>query len=281
MFNIREYQQQQQSIQQVEQAQNVATLEKREQATQTVLEIALKNEVNKIRTLPSLAERAKYKRENFLPKWLSFCDDYFAKGERYQNDVLGYCILYLLDVEQIERALDLAEKAIKDGQAMPEGFSRTIEAVVADEVMKWSEKTQAKREAIEPYFSRTLNLILKDWTVHEFVVAKWLKFTAKRLLMVDGKTHPASINEPERLHLAIQLAHFAHELNNKVGVMSLIERIQMRLKALELLGLSTTPSGGQAATIADIDIPRLSKLLCRQPLSLSDVMELKNVDRTR
>lgn len=279
MFNIREYQQQQQAVQAIEKAPNV-TLEKQESATQTVLEIALKNEVNKIRSLPSLSERAKYKRENFLPKWLSFCDEYFAKGERYQNDVLGYCILYLLDVEQIEKALDLAEKAIKDGQAMPDGFSRTIEAVVADEVMKWCERIQAKREAIEPYFSRTLKLILQDWTIHEFVVAKWLKFTAKRLLMANGRTHPASINEPERLHLAIQLANFAYELNHKVGVMNLIERSLMRLKALELLGLSTTPSGGQAATIADIDISRLSKLLCRQPLSLSDVMELNDVNWT-
>lgn len=281
MFNIREYQQQQRAVQAIESGQPVemnGNFTKNTDSSQTVIEIALKNEINKIRSFSTLAERAEYKRNSFLPKWLPFCDDYFAQNEHYQNDVIGYCLIYLFDIDEIEKALSLAEKAIANGQAMPEGFNRTISAVVADSVYSWAEKEHGAGRAIEPYFSQTLGKLCKEsWKVHEFVLAKWFKFTARLLLSTNGKTHPASINEPERLLIARALCAIAFDLNSKVGVISLIERITMRINALEEYGISFNfeplQRGEPTASLSKIEFSRIAELLASPPLSLEEVLK--------
>ena len=90
-----------------------------------VLEIALQNDVNAVRAFPTRAEKLDYKRNRFLPKWLPFVNEYLDKGAIYQNDYLVYCIVYLFDIADFDRALSLAEKAIEQNQSMPQGWQTT------------------------------------------------------------------------------------------------------------------------------------------------------------
>ena len=96
-----------------------------------VLEIALQNDVNAVRAFPTRAEKLDYKRNRFLPKWLPFVNEYLDKGAIYQNDYLVYCIVYLFDIADFDRALSLAEKAIEQNQAMPQGWQTTLPNFVA------------------------------------------------------------------------------------------------------------------------------------------------------
>lgn len=280
MFNVREYQEQQRAVAAIESGQAVDFTQNSANSTptQTVLEIALQNDVNKIRTLPTLAERTSYKREVFLPKWQPYVESYFNEGERYQNPVIGYCVIYLFDVGDIEQALTLAERAIKDGQAMPNGFNRTIPQFLADSVYRWAEVEQSAGRAIEPYFSQTLRKLCTEYKIHEFVLAKWLKFTAQQLLKNHaGKVHSASVDDPKRLTLARDLCRMAFELNSRVGVISLIERILMRLNALAEMGVSipTDPHqrGEPAPSLSQIPFDEIARLLSTPPLTLKQILE--------
>ncbi|WGE32546.1 terminase endonuclease subunit [Actinobacillus genomosp. 2] len=203
----------------------------------SVLQIALKNDVNKIRALPTLEMRAEEKRSKFLPHWLPFVEDYFKKGEIYQNDIVGYCIVYLFDVGNFDSALSLAEKAIKQGQSLPDGFASTLPHFVADQIYKWTDKTATAGQSVEPYFTQTLQNVAMSWQLHEMVTAKWFKLAAALLLRNElGRVHAASVSDPMRLILAIQLCVRAFQLHHKVGVKNMVERCVMRLNALQQTG---------------------------------------------
>lgn len=285
MFNVREYQQRSRAVQQLEQASEIGGNSATPLNTnQTVLQIALKNDVQKIRSIATLDKRAEYKRNVFIPKWQPHIEDYFLNGEHYQNDVIGYQLIYLFDVLEIEQALTLADKALADGQAMPEDFKRNIPTVVMDSVFKWAETEIATDRAIEPYFSQTLKKAVENqWAVHEFLMAKWLKFAASRLLTVKDKVHAASISEPQRLKMARTLCEIAYDLNHKVGVLSLIERIMMRCNALDEMGVHTgnEPThkrGEPMESLAKFDFAQLADLLAKPPLSLTEVLEQCSTD---
>lgn len=51
--------------------------------------IAARNDIARMRELPTLGDRAVFKREKFLPQYLPFVEQYFDKGEVYQNDLIG------------------------------------------------------------------------------------------------------------------------------------------------------------------------------------------------
>ncbi|MFY1028143.1 terminase endonuclease subunit [Actinobacillus seminis] len=237
----------------------------------SVLEIALKNDVNVIRALPTLELRAEMKRDKFLPHWLPFVDEYFTKGVNYQNDIVGYCIVYLFDVGDFERALSLADKAIAQGQSLPERFNSTLPHFVADQVYKWAEKQAGVGLSVEPYFTQTFKNVAKVWQLHEIVVAKWLKLAAALLLRTkDGQVQASGIDDPEKIILAINLCNRAYQLNYKAGVKTLIERSLMRLNALEQAGIyhpnEFSPVVGLSLEPVQIDVEAVVRKLCADPL---------------
>lgn len=200
------------------------------------LEIALRNDIGIIRAIPTLEQRQEHKRNHFLPKWLPFVDAYLAKGKVYQNAYFIYCIIYLLDIGDFDKALNLADKAIAQNQPMPEGFKSNLPTFIANQMFSWADKTNAKGESVEPYFSMLFEKVASQWQLHELLTANWYKFTAKLLLQgKDGETNAANIDDPERIIQAITLATKAWQLNPKAGVKSLIERCFMRLNALKKL----------------------------------------------
>lgn len=246
--------------------------------SQQIIDLALRNEIEKIRAMPTFADRNQYKRDHFLKKWLPFVEQHFEKGATYQNDVIGYCLIYLFDVGQYSQALSLADRAIANGQRLPERFKSTIPTFVADQIFQWTEKTSAIGQSVEPYFSQVLDKVATQWQLHEIITAKWLKQAAMLLIRnADGKAHAASYNEPERLWLAIQLCRRAYQLNHKAGIKNIVERCTMRLSKLAELGLEMPFEPSQVAGLSpnptEIDIKRVIALLNAQPLSLKEVME--------
>ncbi|MFA9499909.1 phage terminase small subunit [Mannheimia sp. E30BD] len=245
--------------------------------TQTILEISLQNEINKIRSLPSLELRAEYKRDIFLPKWLPYAEDYFNKGVKYQNNVVGYCVIYLFDVGDLTQGINLALKAIADGQKLPQHVKRTIPAFVADQIFDWTEHKIRTGNSVQPFFNQIFQNVATEWQLMEIISAKWFKLAAQLLILSDGKAHAAKFDDPERLMLALDLLKHAYTLNHKVQVMSLIERCEMRLKRLHQLGVNlelhkTPPKAGIINPKLPINIERVLELLLAPPLSLDEVL---------
>lgn len=251
----------------------LATAVRTQGANYDVLHIALINDVNKVRAFPSLAARAEYKRNYFLPKWLSFIDEYLQKGEVYQNDYFIYCIIYLFDIGDFEQALRLSDIAIEQNQSMPEQFKSALPTFVADQIYHWANKTAMAGGSVEPYFSQTLQNVATKWQLHELITAKWLKFAAALLLRdQQGKIHAASVDDPECLILAIQLCNRAFQLHHKIGVKTMIERCLMRLSALQEMGkinaTDSTSVSGLSLETQQIDFDIVAqKLRSRHSLS--------------
>lgn len=248
---MREFQARMKALEQVEQinkasqAEQVQIIQQQSGEYETLL-IALQNDVNRIRALPTFEQRKEVKRQEFLPKWLPFVEQYLADKQVYQNDYFIYCIIYLFDVGDFDRALALAEQAIEQNQAMPDRFSSNLPTFVADQIYKWADKTAAVGLSVEPYFSQTLQNVATQWNLHEVVTAKWLKMAAELLLRNRNKgiVNASGVIDYERLILAIQLCNKAFQLNPKIGVKTMIERCVMRLNALRKKDKRIPPVAG-------------------------------------
>lgn len=240
-MGMREFQAQMRALQQIEKsvvdsAAQSATVQQHG-TDYEVLCIALTNDVNKIRAFPNFELKAEYKRDVFLPKWMPFVEEYWAKGIVYQNDYLAYCIIYSFDVGDFDTALKLADLAIKQNQSLPERFKSTLPNFVADQIYNWTDKTAAAGQSVEPYFTQTFKNVATQWKLHEIVTAKWLKLAAALLLRSpQGKVQASGIDDAETLVLAIQLCNRSFQLNQKAGVKNMIERCVMRLNALAKSG---------------------------------------------
>ncbi|HDR1858529.1 phage terminase small subunit [Pasteurella multocida] len=260
--------------------------------TQSAVAIALEQDVEKIRSFSAFADRNSYKRNHFLPSWLPFVEQHFKDGRTDQNDVIGYCLVYLLDLGDFDQAFNLAQKAIENGQKLPERFGSSIPTFVAKHMLDWTIHTTAMGNFVEPYFSQTLENVATAWQLNEVLTALWFKQAAVQLLKnATGKAHAASVFDPERLTLAIKLLRKAFYLNHKSGVTNLINRCFMRLNALldslEKAGIDTTHfmNPAQEAALAEnnpeIDIKQVVVLLNRPPLSLDDVIKEIQVQQSK
>lgn len=147
---------------------------------------ALEADVEHVRSLPLIADRVEFKRDVLLPRWMPTVEAYLASGQVYANPVLAWCVIWLFDVGDLDKALDLADIAIGQHQATPEQLRSNFPTFVADTMLAWAQESAGRGESVEPYFSRTFERVANTWRLHEQVTAKWYKFAGLEMLRGDG-----------------------------------------------------------------------------------------------
>ncbi|CAI2487551.1 phage terminase small subunit [Serratia proteamaculans] len=194
--------------------------------------LELEADVERLRSLPT-ADRIDMKRDELLPRWLPTVEAYLAGDKRYMNLALVYCVIWLFDTGEMERALDWADIAISEGQAMPENFKSTMPAFVADTVLEWATNEAAAGHSIEPYFSRTFNNIRDKWRLHEDINAKWFKFAGLYLLRDEnGAPRATAVEDVAVLEQADALLAQAEKYNKNAGVKTMRTKIAARINGL-------------------------------------------------
>ncbi|EGF0850597.1 terminase [Salmonella enterica] len=180
------------------------------------------------------ADRVEFKRETLLPRWMPTIQAYIDSAAVYKYLPLVWCIVWLFDTGEMDKALDWADIAIAQNQPMPTRFDRKLPTFVADEVMQWAQIQLDSGLSVEPYFSRVLAHIGTDWTLHEEIVAKWYKFAGLNLLRdADGKpTTPATIRDVKKLRAVDDWMEKAQDATPKAGVRATRNKIAARLRAL-------------------------------------------------
>lgn len=193
----------------------------------------LQADVEYVAALPTRADRTEHKRDVLLPKWLPLVERYLDAEKVHQNPIFAWCIIWLFDVGDFDKALDYADIAIEQGQQTPDRLKREFSAFVADTIMEWSETQNALGHSVEPYFSRTFQNMREKWRLHEEINAKWFKF-AGLLLLNDhnGKPLPSAIEDVEILQNADDLLAQAEKFNPLVGVKTMRNKIAMRINKL-------------------------------------------------
>ncbi|EIY4984770.1 phage terminase small subunit [Klebsiella quasipneumoniae] len=196
--------------------------------------LALDRDLQRLRDLPQIKQRVDLKRDELLPKWAPYVERYLSAGEVYPYAVFGWCVIWLFDVGELERALDWANIAIAQDQPTPERLRSRFPAFVADQILAWAELQAESGHAIEPYFSRVFKHVREDWRLHEKHTAKFYKFAGELLLRDQtGTPAPSVITDRERLAKSLELLLVADRLWPKIGVKSRINRVEARLRQLE------------------------------------------------
>lgn len=200
--------------------------------SQHIKMLALDNDVARLRGIERVADKVEMKRSELLPKWLPHARAYL-EGERvYQNPILVYCIIWLLDTQQFGQALDWADIAIAQGQETPGNIKSKLPTFVASNILNWAEREAEAGHSVQPYFSQVFGKVAKTWQINERLAARYYKFAALLLLRSGGSEQPSAISSVDLLEQADALLEKAALLHQKVQVKTLRQRIAMRLRAL-------------------------------------------------
>lgn len=151
----------------------------------------------------------------------------------YANPVFAWCVIWLFDVGDLDKALDWADIAISQQQATPDRLRSNFPTFVADTMLAWAQETAGRGESVEPYFTRTFERVANTWRLHEQVTAKWFKFAGQELLRNDyGQKTAAGVDDIETLEKADQLLAFAEKHYSKIGVRTARQTIAARIRKL-------------------------------------------------
>lgn len=182
----------------------------------------------------SFAVRAEIKRDRLLPKWLPKVRAYLDAGQVYPYPPLVGCAIWLFDVGDFDAGIDYALMAIEQQQPMPDNFSSSMGAFVADTVREWAEAEYAAGRSVEPYFSRVFQLVTESWKLHEEIIAKYYKLAAQLALRgEDGlQAKPTAFSNLDVLERAQALLQKAAATSSKAGVGTLLDKVTARIRAL-------------------------------------------------
>lgn len=157
---------------------------------------ALAEDCARLSDLNNMGERQRLKREELLPKYLDYVQRYRESGLNHPNPVLMQVLVWLFDTEQFEPALELADFAMQQGQAMPERFKRDIPTFIADTMIEWAEAEQDAKRSPEPYLSQLLPRVDGEWQLFERIPARYHKLLG--MLAMDQKQWAQAITHFER-----------------------------------------------------------------------------------
>jgi hypothetical protein len=193
----------------------------------------LETDLAYLSSMTVIADRVAHKRDVLLPRWVPTVEAYLESQQVYANPVLAWCVIWLFDVGDLDKALDWADIAINQQQATPDRLRSNFPTFVADTMLAWAEESAGRGESIEPYFSRTFDRVANTWRLHEQVTAKWFKFAGLELLRGDdGQKTAAGVDDIDTLQKADQLLAIAEKNYHKVGVTTARKTIAARLRKL-------------------------------------------------
>ena len=194
----------------------------------------LDSDLKVLKTFNRKDEKANHKRDVLVPKYRSAIETYLAEGEQFDNPLFTQMVIWLFDIEDLDTAIKWCDIAIERGLDTPERFKRDFATFCAEEVLAWSERMADKGQSIEPYFSQVLEKVTQVWRINEKPTAKWLKFAGLYLLRNEqGKPHAASVGDIDTLQKARARLEEAHEQYSAIGVGTMIDNIDQRIRALE------------------------------------------------
>lgn len=195
--------------------------------------IALNNDLAKLKSLPLLADKINFKKNQLLPAWQPVAQEYLTSGRVYHNLIFVYCMIWLFDTRQFSTAINWALVADGQGQPMPSTIRSTIPAFVARQIYEWAVPELESGRSVEPWFSEVFQLVTGRWQIHEKMTASYYRLAALLLLRdTSGKPRTAAVTCVNSLLTAEQYLARAHDIYPKISVRTLRERIAMRLRAL-------------------------------------------------
>lgn len=135
-----------------------------------VILAALAQDLDALKGLTAIEDKLALKKE-LLPKWKEVVDRYRESGAQHPFEPLVRLVIWLIDLGQIDQALDYATFAIAQKQFMPDGFKRDLPTYVTEEIQKWAEDQYKAGASAEPFFSQVIERVESGaWPVPQIIV---------------------------------------------------------------------------------------------------------------
>jgi hypothetical protein len=147
------------------------------------LKAGLEVDLQRISNQSKMDDKIALKRE-VLPNYLPFVQDYMAQGHDYPNMVAVQVLIWLLDVGEMEEALELGFYLTRTPkQDLPPKFTRDIPTFICDAVYDWANAELDAGRSASPYLDQVVAVMLDDnWQLAMPVASKMPNMLAKHEL---------------------------------------------------------------------------------------------------
>ncbi|MDZ4036146.1 phage terminase small subunit [Burkholderia gladioli pv. alliicola] len=170
-----------------------------------------------LKAVQSTAKKVGMKRK-LLPEYVDYVAGVLEAGRGAQDAVLGWIMLWRIDVGDYAGALPIARYALMHGLTMPEPFDRSVAAVVAEQYADAALTAFLEKDTFDAEALLAINELTANRDMHDQVRAKLYKALGYALQESD----PAA---------ALGHLRAALKLNERVGVKRDIDRLQQQLDA--------------------------------------------------
>lgn len=195
--------------------------------------IALDADLKRLKELDRVQDRITMKRDELLPKYQPYVERYLAEGDVFKNSLFAHVVVWLFDIEAFDQAIKWGLVCIEQDQPTPDNIKRNWPHFIADMILQWCERQAENGQPVEPYCSTIFSKVRHDWRLNEKLTSKWFKFVGLLFIRdMDGKPLPSAIDDVEKLKVAQALLLEAHSYNSNIGVKTLIDKIDMRIRKL-------------------------------------------------
>lgn len=122
------------------------------------LQAALVTDIARIKTHKKLADKQALK-STLLPSYLPFVEQYISEGHDYPNNVAVMCMVWALDIGDIETGMDIAAYLIETKQTLPANFKCDIPTLLCRCVYDWANDQLKTKQSAQPYLDQLLSLL--------------------------------------------------------------------------------------------------------------------------
>lgn len=204
------------------------------------IELRLSNHLSQLKEIRALDKKVELKAQ-WLPEYQGYIDATLSQSPAPQNNVLMYLMIWATDTHDFELAAKIAQFAILNDMVMPEGFTRTVAEVIAEQI---GEACCADEKLAEQHATLLQNIaeMVKGEDLVNEAHAKIYKAIGIALKNSQPKEALAALQNALRL-------------NQNSGVKTLIAQLEKLLKRNTTESIHDTPSGLQESSPQNDESP--------------------------
>ncbi len=195
-----------------------------------LLQLKLREDKQLLKSKQSIQAKIELKRElvGHYDEWINAS---LASGKGDQDNLLTTLMLWHIDIGSFERALDIAEYAMKHDLKMPDAHQRTLATVVAEEIADTAKKLAASGEITDEQIAQVLraSTITAEEDMPDQVRAK----LSRQVGELTEAVNPV---------FALDNFQNALKFDENSGVKGSIKRLEKQLKDAELKPKDEAPA---------------------------------------
>jgi hypothetical protein len=195
-----------------------------------MLQLKLREDKQALKSKQSIQAKIELKRElvGHYDEWINAS---LNAGTGDQDNLLTTLMLWHIDIGGFERALDIAEYAMKHKITMPDAHQRTLATVVAEEIAETAKKLATSDEITDEQIAQVLRAsnITAEADMPDQVRAKLARQVGE-------------LTEPTNPVFALDNFQTALKFDENSGVKGSIKRLEKQLKEVE----PTQPDSSEA-----------------------------------